>query len=289
MRRAPSSAATRPARATSSRTAASPTCASSASPPRTGSCSRTSGRSGCGSPRAGRSSTPRSARAAATRTRSSGCAPCSTRCSTGCPLGRTEMSHATRGPRQRRRDRRRIRLARVANAAPHRPLPRPPRAARGADAEARRKALEFARGSTASRPRSTSPPRGHDRGGAPAIAALDEATPRSSAPRRTRLRAGSPTRPCSPGTDRHGHYGASSGLPTGARREPGAGEPRAHGRGYARPRCGVRGRERRPVHRYRSVCRFPRTTAPGDHLPGLDLPDARARLVGRPGRRRDFE
>ena len=73
--------------ATSSPTAASRTCASSASrrSPKIvlghfGSC-------GCGSRRAGPSSTPRSARASATRTRWSGCATSSTRCSTGSRLG----------------------------------------------------------------------------------------------------------------------------------------------------------------------------------------------------------
>ena len=51
--RAPSTAATRPGRATSSRTAASRTCASSASRPRARSCSATSARSGCASRRTG--------------------------------------------------------------------------------------------------------------------------------------------------------------------------------------------------------------------------------------------
>ena len=65
MRRGRSTAATPPARATSSRTAASRTCASSASRPRARSCSATSARSGCASRRRAISSTPRSARASA--------------------------------------------------------------------------------------------------------------------------------------------------------------------------------------------------------------------------------
>ena len=69
-RRARSSAATRPVPGTWSRTAASPTCACSASRPRARSCSATSARSGCASASTATSSTPRSARASATRTRS---------------------------------------------------------------------------------------------------------------------------------------------------------------------------------------------------------------------------
>ena len=71
-----STGATRPARATSSRTAASRTCACSASRRRARSCSATSARCGCASASAGTSSTPRSARAA--RTRCCAWASCST-------------------------------------------------------------------------------------------------------------------------------------------------------------------------------------------------------------------
>ena len=148
--REPSSAATRPARATSSRTAGSRTCASSASRPRTSSCSAHFGSLWL-------------------------------RLSTHGPFIHTAFSEGRRDEnsilrmrdvldavlewlpeweerpmsydgvrrrRQRRRDPGRLRLAGVANAAPHRPLPRPSRAAdrcrwpwRGS------KALDLVRGS----------------------------------------------------------------------------------------------------------------------------------------------
>ena len=65
-RQGANTAAMRPALATCLRTAASPTCAFSASRPSRRSCSATTARSGCASRRAGRSSTPPSARAGAT-------------------------------------------------------------------------------------------------------------------------------------------------------------------------------------------------------------------------------
>ena len=82
-RRAPSTAATRPARAISCGTAAWPTSASSASRPSSSSCSATSARSGRASRPAARTSTRRSARAGAARTRSCACARCSTRSCSG--------------------------------------------------------------------------------------------------------------------------------------------------------------------------------------------------------------
>ena len=83
-----STAAMRPGRATSSRTAASPTCASSASRRSRRSCSAISARSGCGSRPPATSSTRPSARASAGRTRSCACARCSMRCSNGSRPGR---------------------------------------------------------------------------------------------------------------------------------------------------------------------------------------------------------
>ena len=129
--RAPSTAATPPARAISSGTAVPRTCAFSASRPRTSSCSRTSGRSGCASPRTGRSSTRRSAPVGWRRTRSCACAACSTPCSSGCRRWEEEMSYdGVGGRRERRRDPGRVRLARLADAARDRSLRRPARAAR---------------------------------------------------------------------------------------------------------------------------------------------------------------
>ena len=97
---APSTAATRPARATSSPTAASPTCACSASRPRARSCSATSARSGCGSACTATSSTRRSARASATRTRSCACTRCSRPCRSGSRPGRTTRRTATAARRR---------------------------------------------------------------------------------------------------------------------------------------------------------------------------------------------
>ena len=113
-------AATQPDRATSSRTAASPTCACSAS--------RRQGR-----PWALRSALAQirvhgnfihtAFRASATRTRSSACTRCSRPCRN---VGKRRVDSLSRreGNRQHRRDRCRFRLARLADAASCRPVPR---------------------------------------------------------------------------------------------------------------------------------------------------------------------
>ncbi len=99
-----------------SRTAGSPTCACSASRPRSRSSSATTARSGCASRPAARSSTPPSAAGAASRTRSCACATCSTPCSSGSPPGRRVRVRRQAGSRQRRLGPRRLRLARLADA-----------------------------------------------------------------------------------------------------------------------------------------------------------------------------
>ena len=95
--RAGSTAAMRPARAISSRTAASPTCACSASRPKGRSCSATSVRSGCASGCTATSSTRPSARASATRTRSCACTRCSRPCRSGSRTWENDPSNAYRG------------------------------------------------------------------------------------------------------------------------------------------------------------------------------------------------
>ena len=116
-------------------TAASPTCASWASPPRARSCSATSDRSGSASACRATSSTPRSARASATKLDPQVAGRLGRDPRVDPQLGGRSLERLPRrqGARERGRDRGRLWLARLAHAASHRPLPRRPRAADEAD------------------------------------------------------------------------------------------------------------------------------------------------------------
>ena len=132
----PSTGDTPPARATSSRTAASPTCACSASPPRARSCSATSARSGSAFESMATSSTRPSARGSAAENAILRLHQVLAAVQEWIPTWEDDPSNGVprrQGDRQRRRRRGRLRLARLADAAPRRPVPRRPRPADEAD------------------------------------------------------------------------------------------------------------------------------------------------------------